>query len=148
MEEKELTIEIIEKIEELSEQGNDFFDKDEFKQAIEIWQQALSLIPNNHNLYAESQWLYTSIGDAFFYLDDYERALISFKKAKENIESNAYINPFIMLRLGQCYLENKQTEDATEYLLRAFMIEGEDIFEDEDEKYFNFLKENVDLDKK
>lgn len=147
MKEKKLTKEAIEKIEELSEKGNDLFDKDNFNEAINVWQEALLLIPGNQNLYSESQWLHTSIGDALFYLGNYEKALLSFKKAKQNIENNAYGNPFIMLRLGQCYLENNLTKDATEYLLRAFMFEGEDIFEDDDEKYLNFLKKNVDLNK-
>lgn len=30
-------------------------------------------------------------------------------------------------------------------MLRAYMLEGEEIFENEDEKYFHFLKENVEL---
>ncbi|MGI9526002.1 MAG: tetratricopeptide repeat protein [Weeksellaceae bacterium] len=147
MEKKELTANVIEKIDELAQQGNDLFDKNDFNQAIKVWEQALELIPEDKNLYAESQWLYTSIGDAYFYLKDFEKALETFNKAKANIENNAYGNPFIMLRLGQSYLENNLTNEGKEFLLRAYMIEGKEIFEDENEKYFNFLNENVDLNK-
>lgn len=45
MEFKELNEEIIEKIDKLSEEGNDLFDEDKFHQAISIWKKALALIP-------------------------------------------------------------------------------------------------------
>jgi hypothetical protein len=51
-----------------------------------------------------------------------------------------------MLRLGQCYLEDNNTELAQEYLLRAYMMEGRDIFEEESPKYLKFLGDNIDLD--
>ncbi len=34
-------------------------------------------------------------------------------------------------------------EIAAEYLLRAYMLEGEEIFEDEDEKYYNCIKDLI-----
>lgn len=33
-----------------------------------------------------------------------------------------------------------------ENLLRAYMLEGKEIFEEDDKKYFEFLKANVGLD--
>jgi len=149
---KKVTIEYIsgeisELIEELSEKGNEYFEEENYQEAIKIWEKALTQIPNPQNYYSESQWLETSIGDAFFLLGKYSKALKYFQKAKNNIERNASENPFIMLRLGQTLLENNESEEAKEYLLRAYMLEGEEIFSEEEEKYFNFLKENVELKK-
>ncbi len=79
-------------------------------------------------------------------MDDFRNALSHFEKAKQNIIENAYENPFIMLRLGQCYLEDNNSESAQEYLLRAYMMEGRDIFDDESPKYLKFLDDNIDLD--
>jgi tetratricopeptide (TPR) repeat protein len=142
---QELSNEICDKIEELSEQGNEYIDEENYTEAIKVWTQALSLIPKPQNVYAESQWLETSIGDAYFLSQNFVKALEHFQNAKNNIEENAYENPFIMLRLGQTLFENQQTEEAKEYLLRAYMFEGEEIFENDDEKYFDFLKQNVEL---
>lgn len=142
---QELSDEICDQIEELSEQGNEYIDHENYDEAIKTWKQALSLIPNPQNIYAETQWLETSIGDAYFLSGNHQNALKHFQNAKNNIEKNAYENPFIMLRLGQSLLENQQKEKAKEYLLRAYMFEGKEIFEDDDEKYFNFLKQNVEL---
>lgn len=134
-----------EQIDELSEKGSEYFEEENYTEAIKVWQRALSIIPDPQNAYAESLWLETSIGDAYFLLVDYKKALAHLQNAKSNIETNAYENPFIMLRLGQALFENNLNEDAKEYLLRAYMVEGEEIFQSEDDKYFDFLKRNVQL---
>lgn len=136
----------LDKIDQLSEEGNSYCDEENFREAIRVWTEALNLIPSPQNVHAESLWLEASIGDAYFLEDDFENALTHFENAKSNIIENAYENPFIMLRLGQCYLETANTESAQEYLLRAYMMEGKEIFEEESPDYFNFLADNVELD--
>lgn len=143
---QELTGKVCEQIEELIEQGNEYIDQENYNEAIQVWKQALSLIPNPQNVYSESQWLEASIGDAYFLSKNYIKALEHFQNAKNNLKENAYENPFIMLRMGQTLLENHQTEEAKEYLLRAYMFEGEEIFENDDEKYFKFLKQNAEIE--
>lgn len=142
---QELTDEIIDQIDELCEKGNEYSDNEKYAEAIKVWAKALALIPSPQNSFSQSQWLETSIGDAWFLLDDFKKALQHFENAKTNLEENAYQNPFIMLRLGQTYLENKQHTEAKEFLLRAYMLEGESIFDNDDEKYFNYLKQHVEL---
>lgn len=143
---EELSDEVIDRIEELSEKGNSHSDEGNYGEAIAVWQRALSLIPHPQHMYAESQWLETSIGDAYFMLNEYKDALVYFQNAMANIEENAYGNPFIMLRLGQILLENQQLEEAKEYLLSAYMLEGAEIFEEDDKKYFEFLEKSVRLE--
>ena len=48
-----------------------------------------------------------------------------------------------MLRLGQCSSELGK-EDAVEYLMRAYMLAGKDIFENDDEKYFDMIKNLIE----
>lgn len=136
---------IIQLIDELGEVGSDLYDEGDYEGAIGTWGKALDLIPEPRNRFAESQWLETSIGDAYFLLEDNERALEYLLQAKRNIESNAYESPFLMLRLGQALLETGQQEDATQYLLSAYMFEGEELFAEEDGKYLEFLRSRVDL---
>ena len=128
--EKEETI--LEKIKKLCIQGNNLYDAENYSKAIEIWKQALHLVPNPQNTYEESQWLEASIGDAYFMMDKFEDALFHMQNAKGNIQINAYENPFIMLRLGQSFYENQNFE------------EGKEIFREENKKYLNFLLKNID----
>lgn len=138
---------VIDAIEDLSELGNIQFEAENFTMAIQIWQKALDLIPEPRQLYPESQWLEVSIGDAYFLLEKHHIALEYFQKAKNNIEENAYENPFIMLRLEQTLLENNQKDHAKQYLMRAYLFEGKEIFENDNAKYFEFLTLHVDLDR-
>lgn len=52
-------------------------------------------------------------------------------------------NPFIQLRLGECFFELGNITKAKEHLLKAYMIEGEEIFEDEPQKYMNLISKNI-----
>lgn len=142
---KELDEAIADQIESLSEEGNEYFDDEDYEKAITVWKQALALIPKPQNLYSESLWLETSIGDAYFMEDKHAEAMPHFLNAKNNLQENAYANPFIMLRIGQLYFEEDNLEQAKEHLLRAYMLDGAEIFEGSKEKYFEFLKENVKL---
>lgn len=143
---EDLSDEVTDRIEKLSEKGNTYFDNEDYVRAIETWQHALLLIPQPQHTYAESQWLETSIGDAYFLLGEQQNALACFQRAVSNIEENGYENPFIMLRLGQTLLENNRPLEAKEYLLRAYLFEGAEIFENDDDKYLEFLAQNVSLD--
>ena len=49
-------------------------------------------------------------------------------------------NPFLHLRLGQCQFELGNLDRAADELARAYMGTGIEIFEDEEGKYFEFLK--------
>lgn len=141
----ELPLEISEQIDELSEIGNELYDDGDYEGAIGVWEDALELVPDPQNTYAESQWLETSIGDAYFLLGEDGLALEYFLKAKRNIDANAYENPFLLLRLGQTHLDAGQPDAATQFLLSAYMLEGKELFEEEDEKYFQFLESQVGL---
>lgn len=60
----------------------------------------------------------------------------AFINAKNNIVANAYENAFIMLRLGQYYLENGDIENTKEYLLRVYPLEDREISQDTEPKYW------------
>lgn len=53
-------------------------------------------------------------------------------------------NSFILLRQGEIMYELNEKVRAVEFLLRAYMLEGKEIFDGEDNKYLKFLKENVE----
>jgi tetratricopeptide (TPR) repeat protein len=142
---EELSDEVSDRIEELSEKGNVLYEENNLQEAVDVWKKALELIPAPQNSYAESLWLESSIGDVYYLSGKINEALQHFLNAKGNLEENAYENPFIMLRLGQLYLDLEAIEEAKEYLIRAYMLEGEELFEEEDKKYLNFLKQHVKL---
>ncbi len=49
-------------------------------------------------------------------------------------------NPFIHLRLGEVQFEMGDHAKAQDELMRAYMGAGAEIFQEEDKKYFEFIK--------
>jgi tetratricopeptide (TPR) repeat protein len=125
-----------------AKEGNKLFDEGEYLQAVSIWLEGLNSLNKPLNMQSEAVWFQTSIADAYFMLGEYEKAYPYLWDAKSNITGEGYTNPFVMLRLGQCSFELGK-DDAAEYLIRAYMLAGDDIFESEDEKYFDQIKNLV-----
>ncbi|MBQ3842285.1 MAG: hypothetical protein II820_06320 [Ruminiclostridium sp.] len=126
-------------IDDYAEEGNKLFDEGRYAQAVQIWLEGLNSLNKPLNAQSEAVWFQTSVADAWFMLEEYEKAYSYLCDAKTNISGEGYTNPFVMLRLGQCSHELGK-EDATEYLMRAYMLAGDDIFESEDKKYFDLIK--------
>lgn len=140
----EITPETKARLDELAEKGNQLEDQVRYDEAIQTWKQGLALIPEPQQFYSETIWFLAAIGDVYFQCDSYAEACECFDKARGNLTGEGYRNPFIMLRLGECYLELGDEKNAIEYLLRAYMMEGKEIFEPDEIKYFNFLKTHVE----
>ena len=139
---KEIPEQLQSELDKHAEEGNN----KEYDKALEIWVKALELIPEPKKNFSETVWFLTSIGDIYFMQGKYEESFNSFEDAKNNLSGEGINNPFILLRLGQSAFELGKKELATENLLRAYMLEGKEIFEEDDKKYFEFLKSNVDLE--
>ncbi len=125
-------------IEQISEKGNSYYEEHKFGSALNKYNEALVLVPSPKESYEASTWLYTSIADCYYSLDNLD-------DAKENYYNalncpNGLANGYINLSLGITLFELEESEKSQEFLLRAYMLEGEEIFEDEDEKYFNSIR--------
>lgn len=131
-------------IEQLSQEGNVLAEKNDFDGAIRKFEQALAIVPAPKDDWEASLWLYSSIGDMYHFKSDYKNSLENFNNALNCPDGQ--VNAFVHLRLGQALFELKQDDKALDHLLRAYMLEGNEIFDGEDEKYFRFLSENVELE--
>lgn len=131
-------------IEKLSEEGNALAERDDFDGAIKKFEQALAIVPAPKNDYEASTWLHASIGDMYFLKGDYETSAGSFYDALNCPDGQ--MNGFVHLRLGEDLFELNQKDKSLDHLLRAYMLEGREIFAGEDEKYFKFLSEKVELE--
>lgn len=144
---KNISEQLQSELDKLAQQGNQYYDNENNKEkALEVWKKALELIPEPNNVYSQTVWFLSSIGDIYFSDKNYEQAFKCFEDAKNNISGEGTNNPFILLRLGESAYELDKKELAVENLLSAYMLEGKEIFNEDDKKYFEFLKANVDLD--
>jgi tetratricopeptide (TPR) repeat protein len=122
----------------LSAAGDTLAKKGEHYLAIETYVEALELLPEPKTQWEAATWLLVAIGDANYLGGHYEQARSALADAMHC--PGAIGNPFIHLRLGQVQFELGNRERAADELARAYMGAGTGIFEDEDPKYFDFLK--------
>lgn len=146
----EITPQIKARLEALAGQGNRLEDEGRYDEALLVWQEGLSLIPEPQQFYSETVYFLAAIGDYYFKKERYWEAHECFDQARGNLSGEGYGNPYIMLRLGECCLEIGDEKNAAEYLLRAYMMEGKEIFEpdedgeDDGQKYFDYLRTHVE----
>lgn len=137
----ELPDEIYEKVTALSEQGNVLLEAHRPADAIKVWQNALSLLPEPQHKWEAALWLHASIGEAERIIGNMQAALSAFQEAASSSDGEGVSNPFVLLGLGTCLFDLDRKKEAVDPLLRAYMLEGDYIFAESDPKYLQYLKE-------
>ena len=138
VENTELSDSEYDQIEKLVEEGNVFYENGELKKALNNYESALEIVPSPKSDWEASTWLYTSIGDVFFSGNNLEAAKDNYYNALNCPDGMG--NAYIHLSLGQTQFELEELEKSKESLIKAYMLDGYEIFEDEDPKYFALIK--------
>lgn len=128
-----------EPIQALVEEGDKLFDKGKFDSALAKYEAAYALLPSDKGRWEATTWVLAAIGDTCFHSGDYTRGEDALARAIEcpgGIE-----NPFLLLRLGQCVFELGRMEDARTVLGEAWDLAGDELFDDEDDKYLQLVKD-------
>lgn len=118
--------------------GDELVELGQYDDAIQFYFEALELVPYPKENWEASTWIYTALGDTYFQIKKYTESknyLFEALNCPKGIS-----NPFILLRLGQCFYKLNNMERAKEYLLKSYMVEGFEIFENEENKYFELIK--------
>lgn len=137
---------IYDAIEQLSEDGNDLSDAGDEAGAARLWRQALALLPEPKAQWDAAVWLYASVGDAERSLGHLDEALTCFQAAVKSGDGS--VNPFALISLGAKLADLGQTDAAIDPLLRAYMLEGRDIFTEFGGDYLDLLAQRGLLEKR
>jgi tetratricopeptide (TPR) repeat protein len=135
----ELPDDVYEKITALCKEGDAYISRDNPDAALEHYHAAWALLPDPKEDWEAATWVFSAIGDAWFCKQDYQHSLSAFREAVQCPDGLG--NPFIHLRLGECYFELGHSAKAKDELTRAYMEAGREIFQHEDSKYLAFLKQ-------
>ncbi len=134
----ELPARIYARITQLCHEGNSLADSDSHKDAWLKFVEALQLVPDPKTEWEATTWILASIGDMAFALKSYDQGRDALEDAV--MCPGGLENPFIMMRLGQCYFELGDEKRAADRLARAYFLDGRTIFGQEDPKYFGLLE--------
>lgn len=126
----ELPDDIYEQIEALSEEGNDLSDDEDPAGAEAVWRQAIDLLPEPRVDWEAYTWLSASIGEACYQQGNYEDAKDSLFDALNG--PGGPDNPFVHYMLGKSLLKLDEQERGVDELMRAYMLDGVDIFDSDE----------------
>lgn len=124
----------------LIDKADKLWDKGKYEEAEELYLQGLEKIDNLEGDDVENYYrnAYGGLGDCCFRRKEYENAKNYFMDAY----NYDYSNPYINMRIGECYVFLNDEEKAKEYLLRAYMMAGEDVFEG-NEPFLDIIKDLI-----
>ncbi|HKK75560.1 MAG TPA: tetratricopeptide repeat protein [Saprospiraceae bacterium] len=128
-------------VERLSMRADLLTEQGKFAEAILLYQEGLELIPEPKSTYEATLWFLVAIGDAYWYLKEWEHAIPYFERSLEVLGGKE--NPFVWLRLGQLHYEMGDLVAAQRELNKGLEIEGEDLFEGEEFKYLQLAKTSL-----
>jgi tetratricopeptide (TPR) repeat protein len=129
------------RIERLCDTGDMFAKNGYFPAALKNYWTAYDLLPEPKEEWVAGTWILAAIGDTNFLKKDFQAGADNLEVAM--LFPNALENPFLHLRLGQCYFELGYPEKASQELFKAYFLEGEEIFSQEESKYFYLLKSRL-----
>lgn len=89
-------------------------------------------------------WLHASIGDVEREQGRLDDALTSFQNAHRTEDGQQ--NPFVLISLGATLADLGRHSEAIDPLLRAYMLEGKQLFDDFGGSYLNVLAKEGLLD--
>lgn len=138
----ELSDRIYGQIQKLSAEGDVLVEEGQFAESLTKYWAAWDLLPEPKTDWEAATWLLAAIGDANYLGGDYEAGRDNLSQAMHC--PGAIGNPFLHLRLGQCEFELGNEGRAADELARAYMAAGQEIFEDEDARYLEFLKTRLE----
>lgn len=138
----ELSDEVYSKIAELSEKGDNYAEKEQFTSALKQYQEALAMLPEPKTDWEAATWLYVAIGDAWFNKQNLDDAMDAYQKALMSPDGTG--NAYIWFCIGQVYFEQDNIPKAKLHFMSAYMLDGNEIFEEENPEYFALIKAEAD----
>ena len=129
---------IYEEITKLCKQGDFLVRSGDYRGALRLFHRSWKLLPEPKEDWDASMWILSAIGDAHFFLGDFQNVIAALSNAVHC--PNGLGNPFVHLRLGEAAFELGQMDRAKEELTRAYIGAGRDVFANEHPKYIAYLE--------
>lgn len=134
----ELPDEIYTAINVLRQRGDECLQAGDATSAYTHYREAWSLLPEPATKWKAGLWLIAAMGDTMFASGDFHTARDLFQQAVQHYGGLG--NPYVHLRLGTCAQELGDLDRAADELIHAFSLAGAEIFSEDDQKYYAFLK--------
>jgi tetratricopeptide (TPR) repeat protein len=138
----QLNDQIVARVTELCELGDEDVEHQRFDAAIARYEEALGLVPRPLYSWAVTTWILTAMAEAYHLMKDPARVKETLMEAFRC--EGAIGNPFLHLRLGQAEIALGAKGRGVEELIRAHERGGDEVFDGEEPRYLAMVKAALD----
>lgn len=128
------------KIQKFNQKGEEFIHKEDYVQALKEYQKAWNTLPEPKQLWEAALWIKISQAEIYLALDDFSASKDKLLDAM--LCNSAVSNPLVHFLLAVCYFELGEKSSALHEFQIAYDLEGDEIFQEGDELYRDFLFHN------
>lgn len=125
---------ILEEYQRTCQEADALLEEHHYEDALIRFQEALNLLPDG--LWNCEAYAYAGKGEALQALENWEEAFQAFMWVYVNDQTE---NPYILMNLGICYYHLNNIQKAKEFLLAAYDLDGEEVFEGA-ERYLDIIR--------
>ncbi|QDV36413.1 tetratricopeptide repeat protein [Tautonia plasticadhaerens] len=122
-------------------EGDDLLEEDRSEGALARYHAAWERLPEPRTDHPVALDILAADGNSHFFRSDYAAARDALMTAMTF--GGAVDNPYLRLRLGQCLFEAGDEREAANWLAGAYLLEGSKLFVDEDPKYLEFIRSQL-----
>lgn len=140
-----LPAEIQENVRSLIQQGDSFTSKSQYRDALKPYTEAYGALPEPKEDWDISILLFNDLGECYFELQEYGAADYFYNQVL--FCDDGFGSAEAWLGIGKSRFELGDMKKSQEALLSAYMLAGEDVYTDKENKYFEFLKSTIPLNK-
>lgn len=137
----ELDDTLYQKILRLSQHADSKLERAEYRDAARMYLEALHLLPAPMEQWEAATWLSGSAANTLFFAQRFADAARELRRTLRM--PDALGNPFVHPRYGQALHEVGSVEEAKQELLKAYMLEGTHILENENPKYLELIQDII-----
>jgi tetratricopeptide (TPR) repeat protein len=126
---------------QICEEAATFYEQKNYGAALRLFYEAWLTLEKPQLEQKNAEIILSFIGDTYYQLAKYEPATEAFRSALACQKTGR--RAFVLLRLGQALLDTNQEQQAKTYLQKAYRLGGKLLFEPEDKRYLNIIKELI-----
>jgi tetratricopeptide (TPR) repeat protein len=129
-------------LDQVAAEGNALAEQGKYSEAASVFRSGFDMITPPREGRSTSLLFIVAIGDMQWLGKDYQASLETWRDAI--LLYGGFGNPFVHLRRGQALFELGNKAEASNELLRALLLGGEDVFAREELDYWVFITSQAD----
>lgn len=139
---EELSSEQYEAICDLLDKGDELSEEGKYKEAISTYEEALKGLPEPKEDWDIFDTIVVCIGDSYYEIEQYEKANTYYSMSL--VSGNGVENPYVWYVKGRNHIKLGDIENGTDALIRAYMLDGTNIFKSDDNEFLQYIEKYID----